>query len=79
MPKVYLTEADRLREKLAAYVYGQMKVHRVSQRTLAKKRGISHQALSQKLLRRSFDYEDFVFFVQEFEPSQKELLELVGM
>lgn len=79
MPKVYLTDAERLRERLAAYVYGQMKVRRISQRSLAKKRGISHQALSQKLLNRSFNYEDFVFFVQEFEPSQKELLELVGL
>lgn len=78
MPKVYLTEKDRLCAKLSAYVYGQMRLHRVSLTALAKKRGISHQALSQKLLKASFVYEDFLFFIKEFPPSQKELLELVG-
>lgn len=79
MPKVYLTEKDRLCARLAAWVYGQMKLHRISQRTLAPKMGISHQALSRKLNERSFDYTDFIFFVKEFQPTDRELKEIIGL
>lgn len=79
MPKVYLSEKDRLCARLARWVYGEMKVRRTSQREIAGKMGISHQALSQKLIRESFDYTDFVFFVKEFQPSNKELLEIIGL
>ena len=79
MAKVYLTEKDRMCSRLSKWVYGEMRIRRISQRTLAEKMGISHQALSQKLKKHSFNYSDFLFFVKEFEPTQKELLELVGM
>jgi len=78
MPRVYLSDKERLCARLARWVYGELKIRRMSQADLAGKMGISHQALSQKLRRESFDYSDFCFFVKEFEPSQKELLELVG-
>lgn len=79
MPKVYLTEMDRICARFAAWVYGEMKLRKISQRALAKKRGISHQALSQKLQKRRFDFEDFVFFIKEFEPCDKSLRELSGL
>ena len=79
MPKVYLSEKDRLCARLARWIYGEMRIRRISQRTLADKMGISHQALSQKLRRQSFDYTDFIFFVKEFQPSNKELLEIIGI
>lgn len=77
MPRVYLSEKERLCARLTRWVYGEMRIRRISQATLAEKMGISHQALSQKLKRKSFSYTDFCFFVKEFEPTQKELLELV--
>ena len=79
MPKVYLTEKDRLCERLARWVYGEMKIRRLSQDALAKKRGISQQALGRKLLKKRFDYEDFTFFVKEFQPTDKELREIIGL
>ena len=79
MPKVYLSEEDRTRTRLARWVYGELKVRKMSQTALAKKLGISHQALSKKLISKSFDYTDFVFFVKEFEPSDKELREIIGV
>lgn len=79
MPKVYLTEKDRLCARLARWVYGEMKVRRLTQRQVAAKMNITHQALSQKLKKESFDYTDFVFFVQEFQPSDKELREIIGV
>lgn len=77
MPRVYLTDTDRLYARLTAWVYGQMKIRKLSQRSLAEKRGISHQALSKKLSRGRFDFEDFAFFVKEFHPSDKELREII--
>ena len=79
MPKVYLSEKDRLCSKLSRYVYGEMRIRRLTQREVADKMNISQQSLSRKLKEESFDFSDFLFFVKEFEPSQKELLDLVGM
>lgn len=77
MPKVLITESQRTCARLSRWVYGEMKVRRITQTALAKKRGISHQALSRKLKEQSFDYIDFVFFVKEFQPSDKELREII--
>lgn len=79
MPKVYMTEKDRICNRLARWVYGELKVRKMSIRTLAEKRGISHQALSRKLRTASFDYYDFVFFVQELQPSDSELKVIIGI
>jgi hypothetical protein len=79
MPRVYLTDNDQQRQRLARWVYGEMKVRRITLSALAKKRGISHQALSKKLSTPSFDYIDFVFFVKEFQPSDRELREIIGV
>lgn len=79
MPRVYLSEKDRLCARLARWVYGELKIRRISQTSLAEKMGISHQALSRKLLKASFDYSDFAFFVKEFQPSDKELREIIGL
>jgi len=79
MPKVYLSEQDRLCSKLSRYVYGNMRIRRITQKEMAKKMNISQQSLSRKLKNASFNYSDFLFFVKEFEPSQKELLEIVGL
>lgn len=79
MPKVYLTEKQRIRHRLACWIYGQMKVRRLTLASVAKKMDISHQALSRKLRAESFNYTDFVFFVKEFEPSDRELREIIGI
>ena len=79
MPKVYLTESDRICSRLARWVYGEMKVRRITQQSLSEKMGISHQALSQKLRKGSFNYTDFVFFVKEFQPTDRDLKEIIGI
>lgn len=79
MPKVYLSEQDRLCSKLSRYVYGEMRIRRITQKEMAEKMNITQQSLSRKLKEESFDFSDFLFFVKEFKPSQKELLDLVGM
>lgn len=78
MPKVYLSENERLNARIAAWVYGQMKVHHITQRQLADERGISQQAICQKLQKHSFDVTDFACFVRVFEPEQEEVMRLLG-
>lgn len=78
MPKVYLTENDRISQRLARWIYGEMKVRRLTLVSIARKMNISHQALSKKLRSESFSYTDFVFFVKEFQPNDKELREIIG-
>lgn len=79
MPKVYLTEKDRLCARLSKWVYGEMKIRRITQQALAEKMNIAQQSLSRKLKDASFNYADFVFFVKEFQPSDKELREIIGV
>ena len=79
MPKVYLTDRERLCHKLASWIYGEMKVRRLTLASVASEMNISHQALSKKLRAESFNYADFVFFVKKFEPSDRELREIIGI
>ena len=79
MPRVYLSEKERISARLARWIYGEMKIRRISQQSLAEKMGITQQTLSYKLREKKFSYTDFVFFVKEFEPTQTELLELIGV
>lgn len=79
MPKVYLTEKDLLCARLARYVYGEMRIRRITLSEVANDMGISHQALSKKLRNESFSYPDFCFFVKYFKPTNKELLEIIGL
>ena len=78
MPKVYLSENDRLKDRLATWVYGQMRLKNISQRVLAEELHITQQGLSYKLKNKQLSYTDFVTFVSVFEPDHDELAWLVG-
>lgn len=79
MPKVYLTETERLCRGLSEWIYGQMKINRINQYALAHKLGITPSALTQKLKKSRFNFEDYLFFVKEFQPDEKKLRELNGL
>ena len=78
MPKVYLNENDRLNDRLASWVYGQMKLKRITQKQLAEQMDITQQGLSYKLKCRQFSFNDFLTIVDVFDPDQSELVWLVG-
>lgn len=77
MPKVYITNNEKRNARLAAWVYGQMKINKVPQRVLAEVRGVSQQAMSDKLRFHRFDFEDFACFVELFKPSDAEIKRLI--
>ena len=78
MPKVYLSKTERLSDRLASWVYGQMKSKRISQRMLAEELQITQQALSYKLKVHQFSFADFTTIVDVLEPDPSELAWLVG-
>ena len=77
MPKVYLTKEQQASYRLAEWVYSQMKMQRITQKEIGERLGISQQAVYNKLRRRSFEFEDFVCFVEIFRPNVKTLARLM--
>lgn len=78
MPRVYLSENDRLNDRLVAWVYGEMKCRKIPQRKMAEEMGITQAAFSQKMKNRSFSFPDFLTLVRVLEPDAKELDRLLG-
>ena len=78
MPKTYLTREMRLRENFTSWVYGQMKVNGKSQQALATAMGLTQPGVCKKFKKQSFSFDDFVFFLKQFEPDEEKILELVG-
>ena len=78
MPRIYLNEQQKLNNRLASWVYGEMKTQNITQRQLAEERGITQPAISHKLKCRSFDFEDICCFVRVFKPEGKEIKRLLG-
>lgn len=78
MPRVYITNDQRLCARLAAWVYGEMRINHITQEMIASKRGVSRQAIGAKLKNQKFDFEDFVCFVDLFKPDDAELRRLLG-
>ena len=79
MPKVYLSEKDRLCARLSTWIYGQLRANKQPQRVLSDKLDISPQALSKKLRKSSFSYRDFLTAVELFKPNGEELEWLTGV
>ena len=77
MPKVYLSSQEKLNSRLAAWVYGELKIRQMTQKDLAKEMQISQQALNLKLRIARFTFEDLCTFIRVFEPSDDDLKRLV--
>jgi predicted XRE-type DNA-binding protein len=73
MPKVYLSTNAKMKAQLARWIYGELKIRRMSQQALADELDISRQALGKKLRTQSFSYEDFINVVRVFQPDAKTL------
>lgn len=78
MPKVFTNENDKLCDRLASWVYGQMRVRRITQQQMADELGITQQAFGKKLRRRQFSYRDFLTIVAYFGPEPGEIAWLIG-
>lgn len=78
MPKVYLTSEARLRDNFTEWLHGKIKTTGDTQKALARDMGLSPQGMSKKIRKQSFTFEDFVFFVNRYQPDTDKILELTG-
>lgn len=78
MPRVYLSENDRLCARLASWVYGEIKIQGISQSAMAAEMGISQPAFHKKLKTHSFSFTDFLTIVRMLDPDEKEIERLLG-
>lgn len=79
MPKVYLSKLDRQQAHFSAWLYGNMKITNTSQEALAKRLGVSQQALSRKLKTGHFSYGDLLTLFDVFKPEPDEMYRLFGI
>ena len=79
MPTIHLTHEERIKAGLASYVAGELKIRNLYQRDLADAMGISQQALSMKIRKRSFSFEDFVHILSFFGTDLKEVGRILGV
>ena len=78
MPKVFLTEKDKLNDRVTAWIFGQMRLKNLSQREVAEELSISQQLLSYRLKHRIISISDFATFVRLFQPETDEIMRLIG-
>lgn len=78
MPRVYMSESERLNDRLVTWIIGAMKMKGITQKVLAEEMMVTQQALSVKLKRRSLSFTDFLAAVKVLDPDIEELAWLVG-
>ena len=78
MPKVYLTKQEKLNKDLSAWIYGQAKVRKVTQKQLADAIGIKQPSLNYKLRHGNFTFQDLTAVFSILEPDNDTLARLMG-
>ena len=79
MPKVYLTRQDKLNEKLVAYIYGAMKVKKITQREMADRLGVSQPAFAKKLKKCRFTHADLATIFDTLDTQDEEILSVMRL
>ena len=78
MPRVFISETERLCERFVSWAYGEMKRQQIPQKRMAEELDITPSALCQKLKNRSISYSDFLTMVRVLEPGAEEIAWLIG-
>lgn len=79
MPRAYITKQEKLNNELSAWIYGQAKVRRVTQKQLAEAIGIKQPSLNYKLRHGSFSFQDLTVVFEILEPDGETLMKLMGV
>lgn len=79
MPRTYITQEQRNRAKLSAWIFGCLKTTGTTQAELAARLGCTQQAISRKLREQRFSYDDMVVIFEVFKPDARELDTLLGI
>lgn len=77
MPKAYITAEARQRARFSAWLYGCMRTCHVTQAELSKTLGVSQPALSKKIKKQQFTFNELVAIFKTFKPDAKEVARLL--
>ena len=77
MPKTYLTKQEKLNNDLAAWIYGTMRVKRISQSKMAEQMGIKQPSLNYKLRHGNFTFQDLAVVFDILQPDAETLQRLM--
>lgn len=78
MPKTYLTKQQKLNNDLSAWIYGNMKIQKVSQKELADMIGIKQPSLNYKLRHGNYTFQDLTTIFSVLKPDADTLTRLMG-
>ena len=78
MPKTYLTKQQKLNNDLSAWIYGNMKIQKVSQKELADRIGIKQPSLNYKLRHGNYTFQDLTTIFSVLKPDADTLTRLMG-
>lgn len=78
MPRTYLTRQDKLNNDLSAWIYGTMKVNRISQESMAAQMGIKQPSLNYKLRHGGFTFQDLTTIFGVLKPDAETVSRLMG-
>ena len=79
MPKTYITRQQKLNNDLSAWIYGNMKVQKVSQKQLADLIGIKQPSLNYKLKHGNYTFSDLAVIFGTLKPDVDTLARLMGV
>ena len=79
MPRIFLTKQQKLNKDLCAYIYGQMKVRRITQKEISGAIGITQPALNYKLRNGNFTFQDLSVIFGILQPDGETLKKLMGV
>lgn len=77
MPKVYITKEDKLNSRLAALLFGTMKVKRKTQTEMGDVLGISQQAFGKKLKKSQFTFLELVKVFDELDLPDEDIIRVM--
>ena len=78
MPKTYLTKQEKLNNDLAAWIYGTMRVRRISQSRMAEILGIKQPSFNYKLKHGNFTFPDLTIIFEVLQPDADTVMRLMG-
>lgn len=79
MPKTYITKQEKLNNDLSAWIYGNMKIQKVSQKELADRIGIKQPSLNYKLRHGNYTFQDLTTIFSVLKPDADTLTRLMGV
>lgn len=79
MPKVFLSQQDKLNDRFTVWLIGKMKSQGITQSKLACQVSMSQQMFSYKLKNKNFLYSEAVGIINFIQPDIEEISYLLGV